>query len=68
MTFEIPTTFEAIIFYVLIVDAVCANLVVWFGQKWYWHNMRHFSRIFPPAKGWAAYYLVLVLWIGWLTF
>ncbi|MCR4311229.1 MAG: hypothetical protein NUV54_01510 [Candidatus Taylorbacteria bacterium] len=56
--------YEAIIFYVLLIDSIGANLVVWFGRRWYTEHFRIFSRVFPPASGWALYYLVLVLWIG----
>jgi len=58
---------EAIIFYLLCVDSIGANLVAMFGQKWYLKHFRLISRIFPPAKGWALYYLILTLLIGWLT-
>lgn len=55
---------EVIIFYLLLIDSVGANLVVWFGERWYTKHFRLISRVFPPAKGWALYYLILVLWIG----
>jgi hypothetical protein len=55
---------EAIIFYILLIDALGANLVVHFGSKWYVQHFRTLSRWFPPAEGWALYYLVLVLWVG----
>lgn len=59
---------ETIIFYLILVDSVSANLIVWFGPKWYIKHFRTISRVFPPAKGWALYYLVLVLWIGSLIY
>jgi hypothetical protein len=41
--------------------------MVWFGgDKWYVHHFRLFSRYFPPAKGWMTFYLILVLFIGYL--
>ncbi len=55
---------EGIIFYLLLIDSVSANLLVLFGSDWYAKHFRLFSRLFPPAEGWALYYLVLVLWIG----
>ena len=55
---------ESIIFYLLLIDAVSCNLLVIFGSNWYARHFRVVSRWFPPAKGWALYYLVLVLWIG----
>jgi hypothetical protein len=59
---------EAIIFYILLIDALGANLVVHFGSKWYVQHFRTLSRWFPPAEGWALYYLVLVLWVGSLLY
>ncbi len=59
-------SFEAILFYLLVIDSVSCNLLVLFGSKWYTQHLRIFSRWFPPAEGWALYYLVLVLWIGTL--
>lgn len=57
---------EALFFYLLVIDSVSCNLLVLFGSKWYTKHLRVFSRWFPPAEGWALYYLFLVLWIGWL--
>ena len=59
---------EAIIFYLLLIDSVSANLLVIFGPEWYTRHFRTVSRWFPPAGGWTAYYLVLVLWIGSILF
>jgi len=59
-------SFEAIVFYLLLIDSLCANFVFWFGPKWYVKNFRTFSRVFPPAKGWGELYFVLVVWIGFL--
>ena len=35
---------EAIIFYILLIDALCASLVVLFGSKWYVQHFRTLSR------------------------
>ena len=60
---------EAIIFYLLLIDSVAANLMVWFGgEKWYTQHFRIISRYFPMTKGWVTYYLILVLWIGYLLY
>ncbi len=59
---------EKIVFYILLVDAVSSNLLVIFGRKWYMEHLRVFSRWFPPASGWALYYLALVLWVGSLIY
>ena len=61
-------TIEGIIFYLLLIDAVGCNLLVLFGSGWYGRHFRIFSRWFPPAEGWAIYYLILVLWIGSLLY
>ena len=57
---------EVILFYLALLDAICANLLTWFDQRWYTKHFRLMSRFFPPSRGWSAYYLLLVLWIGWL--
>jgi hypothetical protein len=61
-------TFEAIVFYILLIDAVSANLVVYFGSRWYVRHFRSLSRWFPPGQGWALWYLTLVLWVGSLLY
>lgn len=57
---------EVIIFYLLLIDAIFANVTAWMGKRWYMETMGPFAGLFPMAKGWTFYYLVLVLWIGWL--
>jgi hypothetical protein len=59
---------EAIIFYVLLIDAIGANIIVRARRDWYVHRFRTISRWFPPAEGWVLYYLILVLWIGSLLY
>jgi len=61
-------TLETIVFFLLLIDSVGANWVAWFGHKWYISHFRTLSRFFPDAKGWTVYYLILVLWIGYLIF
>ena len=58
----------AIIFYLLLIDSLGANLVTWFGGKWYTKHFRLLSRYFPAVKGWTTYYMVLVLFIGYLMY
>lgn len=58
-------TLEIIVFYILLIDSIGANLFSWLGgQKWYSKNFRIFSRYFPLTRGWTTYYFILVLWIG----
>jgi hypothetical protein len=59
---------EAIIFFILLLDAIGANIVVHFGSEWYMQHFRTVSRWFPPAEGWALYYLALVMWVGSLLY
>ncbi len=60
---------EIIVFYLLLIDSIGANLLSWGGQrKWYQKNFRIFSRYFPATRGWTTYYLILVLFIGTLIF
>lgn len=56
-----------IIFYLLLLDALIANFIAFFGRDWYIIHFRTLSRIFPPAKGWTVYYLILVLLIGYIV-
>jgi hypothetical protein len=57
---------EAIIFYLFLLDSIFANIMVWFGARWYNRNLGLFTRYFPASKGWSTLYLILVLWIGFL--
>lgn len=57
---------EAIIYYVVFIDAVVAMLIAWSGKGEVLNQkMGLFSRFFPITRGWTLYYLVLVLWIGY---
>lgn len=57
-----------IIFWLLVVDSVSCNLIIWFEKAWYLRHFRIVSRLFPAAKGWTTWYLILVVWIGYLTY
>lgn len=59
------TNIETIIFIILLIDALMANLLAWGGAKTWWNrNFRIISRYFPLTRGWTTYYLVLVLIMG----
>jgi len=61
------TIIWVIVFYLLLIDSIGANIVSWFGlEKWWKGNFRLFSRYFPVAKGWTILYLALVLFIGYI--
>lgn len=61
---------ETIIFYLLLIDSLFAGAAAWcgLGERWYVKNARTLSRLFPLVKGWTAYYIILVLWIGSLLY
>lgn len=55
----------SIIFYILLLDALVANLLAWSGKQHWWQT--HFGAIathFPLARGWTVYYLVLIMLLG----
>jgi|TARA_Y100000310_G_C20657534_1_gene802779 hypothetical protein len=55
---------ETIIYYLVLLDSLGANMMVWLFPKWYKKNFKGFYKHFPASKGWALFYLVLVLWVG----
>lgn len=58
--------FEAILFYLVLIDSIGANIVAWFFASWYKKNMnKGIVKHFPATKGWCLTYLVLVLWVGY---
>ena len=56
---------EAILWYVVLIDSLGANIMTWFFPKWYKKTYKRTYKIFPASKGWSALYLVLVLWLGY---
>jgi len=57
-------TFEAIIYYLFVLDAIVANIIAWCCPKWYKKKFKGLSKYLPLTKGWTAIYIILVLWIG----
>jgi len=55
---------EAILWYIILIDSIGANLTTWFFPKWYKKTYKRTSKIFPASKGWCTWYFVLVLWLG----
>ena len=55
---------EGIIWYLVLLDSLGANTMAWFFPKRGKKFMKGFWKHFPVTKGWAAFYLVLVLWVG----
>lgn len=59
---------EQVIFWILLVDSIVANFIAYFGRRWYVRHFRVISRMLPVTRAWAGYYLILVLFIGYLVF
>lgn len=58
-----------IIFFLLLIDSLGVNFLTWFGSRGrYYKYLPVFSKHFPLSKGWAIYYLILVLFIGLILF
>jgi hypothetical protein len=58
---------EGIIWFLVLLDSIGANLAVWFFPglaRWYKRNYKWVYKYLPLTKGWAFAYLVLVLWVG----
>lgn len=62
---RMATSLEAIIFYLLVIDSVGAVVISFCCAKWYKKNYKGFWKHFPATKGWAIFYLILVLWVGY---
>lgn len=60
-------TFEKVVFYILLIDSLLVNLMVWSSHKsWYRRHLKTFSILFPLSKGWSSYYLLLVMLLGYI--
>jgi len=60
-------SFEAVLFFVIFLDATICTIVawLWIGKLYYLKNFPVMQRYFPLTRGWATYYLVLVIWVGY---
>lgn len=58
-------SFEMVIYYLILIDAVSALIAAWTGYG-ATINKRYsiFGIYFPITKGWTSYYLILVIWLG----
>jgi hypothetical protein len=61
-------TIETIIFFVLLLDSIIANLIAYFGRRWYMEHFQLLSRWVPITRVWASGYLLLVVWIGTILY
>jgi hypothetical protein len=58
-----------IIFWLLLVDSLIANIISWTPKyQKYFMQWKIFKRYFPLTRGWTVAYFVLVLFIGFLIF
>ena len=55
---------ESIVWWVFLLDSVGANIMAWCFPNWYKKEFKGFWKHFPVTKGWALFYLVLILWVG----
>ena len=56
---------EAIIYYLIAIDAVFAAISAWTGLgKETFKKLGPHTRYFPITRGWATLYLALVIWLG----
>lgn len=61
-------TIIKIIFWLLLLDSLVANTIVWFGNAEYLNKIKFFKRYLPLTKGWTAWYIILVLFIGYIIY
>jgi hypothetical protein len=60
---------DVIVFWLLLIDAIVANLMTWIGAEAWWpKKLQGLSRILPANKVWTTIYLLLVLWAGSILF
>ncbi len=55
-----------VVFVLLLLDSIGAVVVSWFGARWWAQHLGAIAIHFPPAKGWSAWYFLLVVMIGHL--
>jgi hypothetical protein len=64
-------TILQIIFWVLLVDSLLALYMSWSGKQessWYWSKMEFLKKHMPLTKGWTSWYVILVLFIGYIVY
>ena len=59
---------EKILWFLVFIDSISTNIIVWFFPQWYEKKFNKMSKYFPAPKGWSTWYLILVLWIGYALF
>ena len=59
---------EKILWFLVFIDSISTNIIVWFFPQWYEKKFNKMSKYFSATKGWSTWYLILVLWIGYALF
>jgi hypothetical protein len=57
-----------ILFIILLADSLIANALVWSGKADTLNHIPFVKRYIPLTRGWVLWYLLLVLFIGYLIF
>ena len=58
-------TIETIFYYLVLVDAIVANLIAWSGYGTILNKRYNvLGNLLPITRGWTTYYLILVVWLG----
>lgn len=57
---------KIIVYALFLFDSIGAVVMSWCGRRWWLQIAGPLAKWFPPAKGWSALYLGLVLFIGYL--
>tara|TARA_Y100000310_G_scaffold326771_1_gene392124 strand:- start:2219 stop:2443 length:225 start_codon:yes stop_codon:yes gene_type:complete len=59
---------ETILFYLFLLDCLAYNVLAWTKDKWH-NKLTHWaSQHFPLNKLMAAYYLSIILWLGFALY
>jgi len=56
--------FEAIVWYLFLLDSLMANIAAWFFPKLYAKKYKRIAKHLPLSKAWCFFYLFFVLWVG----
>jgi len=56
--------FEAIIWYLFLIDSILGNIAAWFFPNWYKKKFKKLNKYIPINKVWCAFYFCFVLWVG----
>ena len=60
---------ESIIWTLILLDAIGANIVMWIFPKWYSKKFKGpITKLIPESKLWATIYLAMTLWVGYALF